>query len=164
MLPSPNGSAIAAAAARSAAGSGPVQGTTQPAAPVIVAACLRNAATAGRWLAERGTGTPGRPVAVIPAGERWPDGSLRPALEDLLGAGAVIAALRDAGAGPLSPEAAAAAACFTGTPDVGAALTACASGAELRARGFAEDVEIAAAAGASSVVPVLQGGAFTAAS
>lgn len=32
----------------------------------------------------------GRTVAVIPAGERWADGSLRPAIEDLLGAGAFI--------------------------------------------------------------------------
>ncbi|MEV0095209.1 hypothetical protein [Streptomyces sp. NPDC050738] len=70
VLPSPNGSAIAAAAGESA----------------VLAGSLRNASAVGRWLADRGYGTLDRPVAVIASGERWPDGSLRPALEDLLGA------------------------------------------------------------------------------
>ena len=43
-------------------------------------------AAVARWLQARG-GT----VAVVAAGERWPDGSLRPAAEDLWGAGAVLA-------------------------------------------------------------------------
>jgi len=63
-------------------------------------------------------------VAVIASGERWPDGSLRPALEDLLGAGAVLAALRKQHAGPLSPEAAEAADCFEATSDVVSAVAA----------------------------------------
>ncbi|MFE2485057.1 2-phosphosulfolactate phosphatase [Streptomyces mirabilis] len=89
VLPSPNGSAIAAAAGGS----------------TVVAGCLRNASAVGRWLALHGHGTLERPLAVIAAGERWPDGSLRPGLEDLMGAGAVIAALQAAGgAGPLSPR------------------------------------------------------------
>jgi 2-phosphosulfolactate phosphatase len=71
VLPSPNGSAIAAAAR----------------AQTVVAGCLRNASAVGRWLAQHGFGTLERPLAVIAAGERWPDDSLRPALEDLLGAG-----------------------------------------------------------------------------
>jgi phosphosulfolactate phosphohydrolase-like enzyme len=95
-VPSPNGSAIAAA-------------TATPSSPTdIFAASLRNVTATSRWLVGHGQGTPDHPVSVIAAGERWPDGSLRPALEDLLGAGAVIAALARAGAGPLSPEAAAA--------------------------------------------------------
>ncbi|MFC9825741.1 2-phosphosulfolactate phosphatase [Streptomyces erythrochromogenes] len=146
VLPSPNGSAIAAAAAGSA----------------VVAGCLRNPSAVGRWLAVRGYGTPEHPVAVIAAGERWPDGSLRPALEDLLGAGAIIAALQAQGAGPLSPEAAAAHACFTHTPDVPAAVAGCSSGVELARGGFAEDVDIACELDAGTVVPVLADGAFEA--
>ncbi|MEE1664056.1 2-phosphosulfolactate phosphatase [Streptomyces sp. WAC07094] len=144
VLPSPNGSAIAAAAGDSS----------------VVAASLRNATAVGRWLTRRGYGTGDRPLAVIAAGERWPDGSLRPALEDLLGAGAIIAELESRGAGPLSPEAAAARACFTHTPDVAGAVAACSSGIELARSGFADDVVIATELNASAIVPVLTDGAF----
>ena len=53
-------------------------------------------------------------IAVVAAGEERPDGSLRFAVEDLLGAGAVIDALADVGIDYCSPESAAAAAAFTG--------------------------------------------------
>ncbi|WP_354637743.1 2-phosphosulfolactate phosphatase [Kitasatospora camelliae] len=145
VLPSPNGSAIAAAA-----GTG-----------VVVAGCLRNATAVGRWLAAHGYGTADRPLAVIAAGEHWPgEDGLRPALEDLLGAGAVISALHTLGARPLSPEAEAARTAFTGTPDPAAALADCSSGLELIRGGFAEDVAIAAEPDASGCVPVLTDGAF----
>ncbi|MQA87774.1 MAG: hypothetical protein GEV03_24920 [Streptosporangiales bacterium] len=137
VLPSPNGSAISA--------------TVQTR---VVAGCLRNAAATGRWLAEQGLGTRERPVAVVAAGERWPDESLRPTLEDLLAAGAIIAEARMYGSGPPSPEAEAAAACFAAVPDVTSAVAACASGVELRQMGFAEDVAIATELDACDVVPV----------
>ncbi|ANS67303.1 phosphosulfolactate phosphohydrolase-like enzyme [Streptomyces lincolnensis] len=148
VLPSPNGSAISAAADRNT--------------PVI-AASLRNATAVGNWLAAHGYGTPDHPVAVIAAGERWPDDSLRPALEDLLGAGAVIDTLRrQTGGATLSPEAATAATAFRHTEDIKAALTACASGRELIEGGFPEDVTVAAEFDASPTVPVLTNGeAFT---
>ncbi|MER5487141.1 2-phosphosulfolactate phosphatase [Streptomyces sp. NPDC002812] len=148
VLPSPNGSAIAAAAAAAGA--------------TVVAGCLRNATAVGRELARRGYGTTDRPVAVIASGERWPDGSLRPGLEDLLGAGAVLAALRACRRGPLSPEAAAAADCFEATPDVIAAVAGSASGQELVSGGFARDVAIATEMDVCETVPVLEGGAFAA--
>jgi 2-phosphosulfolactate phosphatase len=97
-------------------------------------------------------------VAVVAAGERWPDGSLRPAAEDLWGAGAVLSAL---GIHDASPEARQAASAYDSVrDDVATALPDCASGRELVAAGFAGDVEIAAAVGASRVVPVLRGEAF----
>jgi 2-phosphosulfolactate phosphatase len=146
VLPSPNGSAIASAAAEGGSG--------------VVAACLRNAGAVATWLVRQGLGTPERPVVVIPAGERWPDGSLRPALEDLFGAGAVIDALARAGVGPLSAEAESARAVFA-TGAAANAVRACSSGRELASTGFADDVAIAVELDASGVVPVLVDGAFT---
>lgn len=144
VLPSPNGSAIAAAAGDEAV--------------TVVAGCLRNAAAVGRWLTASGYGTPDRPVAVVPAGERWPDGSLRPALEDVLGAGAIAGAIADA---PLSPEARSARAAVDAVGDLPATLRECASGRELIEYGFPDDVAIAAERDAADVVPVLTGGAFS---
>ncbi|MDK0524725.1 2-phosphosulfolactate phosphatase [Streptomyces sp. ML-6] len=147
VLPSPNGSTIAATAGGS----------------TVVAGSLRNPTAVGRWLADQGYGTVERPVAVIASGERRPDGALRPALEDLLGAGAVIAALRRHGRDRLSPEAAMAATVFDGTPDIGTAVADCASGRELIGLGYADDVAVATELDACAIVPVLVDGAFTAA-
>jgi 2-phosphosulfolactate phosphatase len=140
VLPSPNGSSISFGLADS--------GCT------VVGACLRNRSAVATWLNARG-GT----VAVVAAGERWPDGSLRPAAEDLWGAGAVLALLpRD----DLSPEARLAADAFLA---VEASLTGsvhgCASGLELSAVDFGDDVDVAAELDVSDVVPVLAGAEFT---
>ena len=100
---------------------------------------------------------------MVAAGERWPDGSLRPAVEDLWGAGAVLAALGDLGVAGLSPEAEQAAAAFTAASTaLGDRLRASASGRELDAIGFGDDVRVAGELDASDVVPVLEGEAFTA--
>lgn len=142
VLPSPNGSAIAAAAHGA-----------------VVAACLRNARAVAAWLSER-YGARDDPVTVIAAGERWPDGSLRPALEDLLGAGAVVAALARCGGCTESPEAAGARALYEVTQSVPDAVRRCASGVELVRAGFGQDVDVAVEVDASPVVPVLTDGAF----
>jgi 2-phosphosulfolactate phosphatase len=116
---------------------------------VVVGACLRNAASVGGWLLYRDG-----PVGVIACGERWPDGSLRPAVEDLVGAGAVVAVL--AARRSCSPEAEAARVAFeAASADLATVLGECASGRELRAKGMGEDIAWAAASGVSDAVPVL---------
>lgn len=91
---------------------------------------------------------------MIAAGEQWPDGSLRPALEDMVGAGAILDAL----GGQPSPEALAAIAVARATtPEL---LGECASSRELVALGYATDVAIATAVNASFVAPRLDAGAF----
>ncbi|GLZ50746.1 hypothetical protein Acsp07_03630 [Actinomycetospora sp. NBRC 106378] len=124
--------------------------------PTVVAACLRNASAVSAWLAAR----PELVVAVVPAGERWPDGGLRPAVEDLWGAGAVLSTLVGGGA---SPEARVAAAAFDAVrPSLDAEMRACASGRELTAMGFADDVAVASELDTSTVVPILVDGVFRA--
>ncbi|MFC6288169.1 2-phosphosulfolactate phosphatase [Nocardioides sp. GCM10027113] len=142
VLPSPNGSTIAAALQRSGA--------------EVAVGCLRNAGAVAAWLAPALEA--GRSVAVVAAGERWhQDDSLRPALEDQLGGGAVIRSLaRLVPGAAISPEARAAADLFAAArKDLEARLHACASGRELAAQGFAADVTAASALDASPVVPVL---------
>ncbi|MGB8196207.1 MAG: 2-phosphosulfolactate phosphatase, partial [Acidimicrobiales bacterium] len=99
--------------------------------------------------------------SVIACGERWPEGSLRPALEDLLGAGAVLSYL----GGHLSPEASAAVAAWERAKESIPSIVAnCASGRELVERGRLDDLEYAADVGVSTVVPTLTEGAFRRAS
>lgn len=146
VLPSPNGSTIAS--------------TLGLATGTCLGASLRNAAAVGSWIAARydpGTAV----VAVVAAGEQWPGGSLRPAVEDLWGAGAVVDRLARHGWRRSSPEAAAARAAWLAVEgDVLPALLGCASGQELVAKGWRGDVEIAAEVSGSRSVPLLQGPAF----
>ena len=136
VLPSPNGSALSAM----------LQDRT------AYAGSLRNAAAVAAAAA-----TAGQRIAVIAGGEHWPGGSLRPALEDLLGAGAVIARLR----GRPTPEARAARAAYLELKDeLGATLHGCLSGRELIERGFREDVEMASATDVSRAVPALVEGRY----
>jgi 2-phosphosulfolactate phosphatase len=136
VLPSPNGAALSLACT----------------APVVLAGCLRNASAVARH-----AGYGGRDVCVVAAGERWPDGATRFALEDLVGAGAVIHALP----GTRSPEAGAAEAAFLACRDrLADVLADSASGRELRERGFAADVALAAELDVSTCVPRLVAAAF----
>jgi 2-phosphosulfolactate phosphatase len=145
VLPSPNGSAICAAAGA----------TGTP----VIAACLRNAAAVVRWLRQSGYGGTDRPVGVIASGERWPDGTLRPCVEDLLGAATVLDGLSDA-PGRLSVEAAVTLAALAALPDPIAAVRGCVSGRDLFARGFGADVDVAVAINVSTTVPMIVHGAF----
>ena len=141
VLPSPNGSHISFAA------------KGKP----VLAGCLRNAAAVAiEAMNTVGEGT----LAVIPAGERWQDGRLRPAIEDLIGAGAVISALT----GSLSPEAIVARDVFHASrADLVDRLMHSTSGIELCERGFPQAVEIAAAYNVSTCAPILRQDFYTAA-
>lgn len=122
----------------------------------VLAGCLRNrSATASLLAARLATGAR---VAVIAAGERWPDGSLRPCAEDLWGAGAILDRLPRT---LLSPEARLAADAFAAVAGSESAVLAdCAGGRELIARGFADDVDVAAVVDVASVIPELVDGEF----
>ena len=136
LLPSPNGGAL------SLAGGGIATFT----------ACLRNAGAVARAARRLGS-----TFAVIAAGERWPDGSLRPAIEDWIGAGAVLSQLP----GLPSPEASLAIAAFEGVGlRCGAVMEGSSSGKELIDRGFGEDVALASEIDVSTTAPGLQDGAF----
>jgi 2-phosphosulfolactate phosphatase len=140
VLPSPNGATLTLAARPT---------------PVL-AGCLRNARAVALSAMKYGAR-----IAVIAAGERWKDDhSLRPAFEDLIGAGAIISYLT----GTLSPEAASAVAAFQAARlDLDRHLCQCSSGKELIERGFPEDVHLASQLDASDSAPTLIDGAFVAA-
>jgi 2-phosphosulfolactate phosphatase len=129
VLPSPNGSSISLSTGRT---------------PTFTA-CLRNAPAVARQLAKSAS-----TIGVVPAGEQWNDGTLRPSLEDLLGAGAVLAELP----GTCSPEAELAIAAFERFRDrLHQVISRCGSGRELLAGGFSSDLELAADYAASGAVP-----------
>ncbi len=131
VLPSPNGSSISLST-----------GTTP-----TLAGCLRNA-KAVALAAKRY----GRHISVIPAGEKWDDGSLRPSFEDLIGAGAILSYLQ----GSLSPDAQVAIAAYhSAQPKLKHLLKHCGSGIELIEKGFEQDVDIATELNISDCVPTL---------
>ncbi|MDI9902540.1 2-phosphosulfolactate phosphatase [Rhodococcus sp. IEGM 1409] len=146
VLPSPNGSTIAFALASLA--------------PTCVGASLRNATAVADWIVHE-HGSRAR-VAIIASGEKWPGGELRPAVEDLWGAGAVVTALTAAGwDGHVSPEARMAADAWAAVSDsYEDRLRACASGRELIVLGFPHDVAIASELDDSDTVPVLEDRVF----
>ncbi len=121
----------------------------------MIAGCLRNApAVAAAALAVGG------PIGLVAAGERWPDGTLRVAAEDAIGAGAIAAHLPDR-----SPEADMAVAQFAAArADLRATMGALSSGRELVADGYGADVDLAAAHATSTAVPHLRNGILTATS
>jgi 2-phosphosulfolactate phosphatase len=120
-------------------------------APCVILGCLRNrtaAAAACRDAAH---------VTVVACAERWSSVGIghgvRPSLEDWLGAGAIVSALDGR---TRSPEAAAAAETFElGRERITEWLEGCTSGRELIAKGFPEDVALAAQLDDCAVVPTL---------
>jgi 2-phosphosulfolactate phosphatase len=122
-------------------------------ATAVFAGGLVNATAVAR-AAEAVQRETGRPITVVSCGERWEGGNrgLRPALEDELGAGAILGALT----GTKSAEATAAETLFLAQRErLAALLWDCASGRELRARAYEGDVEFASQVDRFNVVPAL---------
>lgn len=158
-----DGAAIAAAAAASGS--------------LVLLGCLRNAAAVAdavlREQQRRGARTS---IAVIAAGDQVArsggvgsaepgaptgDAELRFAVEDLLGAGAVVDALSRRGIDHTSPEAAAACEASRGLGGaVRHLLTASGSGQELIAAGRRDEVLAAAELDVDAAVPALRDGVF----
>lgn len=131
VLPSPNGSALSLATKT---------------APTLCGG-LRNAKAVAEFAVSIG-----RRVSVIPAGERWANDALRPAFEDLLGAGAIVSHLT----GSLSPESKAAWSVYRCLKEtLFEEIKNCGSGRELIERGFEKDVYLASALNVSNTVPLL---------
>lgn len=138
LLPSPNGSRLSLA------------GGDTP----VLAGCLRNASAVAAKARELAAGGD---IGLIPAGERWPGDTLRPAIEDLIGAGAIIEALN----GEMTAEARVARDAWrSAQPDLHAVIRDCLSGRELIERGFEIDVDLALQSEVSAVAPMLRGGVY----
>lgn len=132
VLPSPNGSELSLA-------TGKVK---------TLCACLRNAQAVADYAMSLGGN-----ITVIPAGERWEDGSIRFAIEDYLGGGAVISYLK----GELSAESRAAMDIYNSSKsNLKQIITESVSGRELIEKGFSEDISIACEVNSGGSVPLLK--------
>lgn len=138
VLPSPNGATLTLACQ----------------SKVIFAACLRNyAAVSDQVSTFKG------PILVVPSGEQWEDGTLRPSVEDMLGAGAIISRLP----GRKSSEALVAEAVFLRyRHELATVIAASSSGQELMERACDEDVRLATEVDVSRTVPILIGESYVA--
>jgi 2-phosphosulfolactate phosphatase len=136
VLPSPNGSTLSLATRDT----------------LTLCGCLRNAKAVAEYAMKAG-----KKIALVPAGEQWPDGSLRPCFEDLIGAGAVIYYLN----GTLSPESSIALSAFNAYKEnLTEGLLKCSSGKELIERGFQNDVILAGEFNCGRSVPILKNGEY----
>ncbi len=138
VLPSPNGAALTLRAASTGS--------------VVLSGCLRNAGAVADVARTLGT-----TFNVCPAGEQWRDGSPRLAEEDWLAAGAILRRLP----GARSPQALVAIGAFEQAEGrIAEVVAESGSGRELSARGYARDIELAAAFDVSRHVPRFDGEAF----
>lgn len=160
VLPSPNGSSISFAAKE------------KP----LICGCLRNAKSVAEYAMKNY-----ERISIIPAGEEWEDGSLRPSIEDVIGAGAIISYL----GGSISPECLSMLSVFSlfkgkifealkssssgkehksvfdfHRNNLSELLKISTSGKELIERGFEKDIEMASELNVSNSVPVLVDGGY----
>lgn len=145
VLPSPNGGACSAEGSR---------------ASFLFAGALVNATAVGNTVSQLVESTD-HAVTIIACGERYDtpsvDGVIRFAVEDYLGAGAILAAINS----DKSPEADVCESAFTQMRHrVGEILWGCESGRELRERGYTPDVHHASQLDLYGSVPFLHSGRF----
>ncbi|RNB92007.1 2-phosphosulfolactate phosphatase [Brevibacillus fluminis] len=130
--------------------------------PALLVGCLLNA-TAVANQANRLQKLTGAAITVVACGEHWRDpqaneNELRPAIEDYLGAGAILSKLT----GSKSPEALVCLGAFQqAAPRLSELIWDCGSGRELRDSGFADDVRHCARLDVFDVVPLLNVDHFT---
>jgi 2-phosphosulfolactate phosphatase len=137
VLPSPNGSTLSLATGN---------------IPTICGG-LRNAKAVAEYAMAIG-----KNIGVIPAGEKWQEqfesGTIRFAVEDLIGAGAIVYYLK----GSLSPESLSAKIFYENVKEkLYDVISNCVSGKELIERGFIEDVKIPCQKNVSEAVAALKG-------
>ncbi|WP_274651341.1 2-phosphosulfolactate phosphatase [Paenibacillus humicola] len=129
--------------------------------PALLIGCLLNAAAAAE-AANRLMEKLHTPITVVPCGEKWtnvadPGETFRPAIEDFLGAGAILSRLN----GSKSPEAEVCIGAYRSLKDlIGELVWDSASGRELRERGYGQDVKHSIRTDASSAVPILERNRF----
>lgn len=141
VLPSPNGSTCTVVAVESDA--------------LVIAGCLRNASAVADYIKHH---YPDGEISVISCGEHWSNGRLRPSIEDLIGAGAILSHFEQQF---LSPEAKVALGAFRQFEhDITGVLKECSSGRELIQKGFPDDVTVSSEVNVSSTVPILHNGAY----
>jgi 2-phosphosulfolactate phosphatase len=124
--------------------------------PSLLIGSLLNASAVASYVNQLQAQT-GTAITIIPCGEQWDhvqnrENNIRPAIEDYLGAGAVLSKLN----GVKSPEAELCASAFKSVeakiPDL---IWDCGSGRELRVRGHEKDVAHASRVDAFQTVPIL---------
>ena len=141
VLPSPNGSTCTVIAKESNV--------------CTIAGCLRNAFAVSNYIKSH---YPNQVISVIACGGHWMNGTLRPAIEDLIGAGAILSEFDQS---KLSPEAKIAVSAFRNVEhNLKETLRECSSGRELTEKGFPEDASIASELNISGVVPVFYDEAY----
>lgn len=134
---------------------------------VILAGCIRNAQAVAKKAVELG-----RTIAVIPAGEHWPDNTTRFAIEDMFGAGALIESIihfmQSSNKYELkysddlvSPEASSVLAAYKAAKGtLYRTLKDSVTGRFLMEHGFEQDVRLASELNVSTAVPQLIDGAY----
>ncbi|WEG12115.1 2-phosphosulfolactate phosphatase [Pullulanibacillus sp. KACC 23026] len=124
VLPSPNGSTCTVIARESNV--------------CTIAGCLRNAFAVSNYIKMN---YPSKVVSVVACGEQWSNGTLRPAIEDWIGVGAILSQFEQS---TLSSEAKVAVSAFRHAEhDLRDVLMSCSTGRELTEKGFPEDVSVA---------------------